>query len=169
MTAILLAARSLAVTAHAVWLGGFTFYSGVVLWAVHDEYGSLDAGRITQRVTDWLNAIGVGAVVLWWAVAWLDRTRGPRLARRILPGLLALTTALLGFLIVDHLVLDRRFEVHGLSGFYDHHRVYLLASTVQWAANLLIIPAALRIWQGDEARSPGARGPEADPTRRGGP
>ena len=38
--------------AHAVWLGGFTFYGAVVLWVLHDEYGSLDAGRITQRVTE---------------------------------------------------------------------------------------------------------------------
>jgi hypothetical protein len=148
MPVLTLVVRSLAMIAHAVWLGGFTFYSAVVLWVVHEAYGSLEAGRITQRVTDWLNAIGVATVALWWLVVWIDRRLAPTFARRLVVGLLALTTLLLAFLLVDHRFLDHRLEHQGLSGFYAPHRVYLIASTAQWAVNLLLIPATLRLWHG---------------------
>jgi hypothetical protein len=140
--------RPLAMTSHAVWVGGFTFYSAVVLWAIHDEYGSFDAGRITQRVTDWLNAIGAGTLLFWWFVAGLERRKSPGLARHIRLALLVVTTLLLGFLLVDHKILDDRLARYGLSGFYSYHRVYLIASTVQWAVNLAIIPVTLRLWEG---------------------
>jgi hypothetical protein len=134
-------------TAHAVWVGGFTFYSAVVLWAIHDEYGSFDAGKITQRVTDWLNVIGVGTVVVWWCLVLLERELSPRLTRRLRYALLAVTTLLLGFLIVDHRILDDRLDAYGLTGFYAYHRVYLIVSTAQWALNLAIIPVSLRLWE----------------------
>ncbi len=143
---LILAVRSLAILAHAIWVGGFTFYGAVVLSVIRDEYGGLDAGRITQRVTEWLNAIGVGTVVLWWFVAWLERRRAPTLARRVRLGLLGATSILLAFLIVDHRVLDGRLDAYGLKGFYNYHRVYLIASTIQWAANLGLIPVVLVLW-----------------------
>jgi hypothetical protein len=152
MSIVLLVLRSLTLTAHAVWVGGFTFYSAVVLWAVHDAFGSLDSGLITQRVTDWLNAIGVGTLALWWLVARLERRRTPWLARWGRLALLGSTTILLGFLILDHRILDRRLEAYGLSGFYEFHRVYLIASTVQWALNLLLIPVSLMLWVGEDGR-----------------
>jgi hypothetical protein len=154
MTWPLLALRSLAMIAHAVWLGGFTFYGAVVIPILHEEYGSLDGGLITGRVSDRLNALGVGTVALWWFVAWVDRRRGPALARRLRLGLLAMTTALLSFLVVDHEILDARLATSGLTGFYGDHRIYLIASTIQWAANLGLVPVALAIWlhRPDESR-----------------
>jgi hypothetical protein len=140
--------RPLTMTAHAVWVGGFTFYSAVVLWAIHGEYGSFDAGRITQRVTDWLNVIGAGTLVAWWLVAWLERRQSPRLARHLRHAILVVATLLLGFLMIDHRVLDDRLETYGLTGFYAYHRVYLIASTAQWAVNLAMIPVTLRLWEG---------------------
>lgn len=144
-----LVARSIAMIAHAVWLGGFTFYAGVVLWVLHDEYGSIEVGRITRRVTDWLNAIGVAAVASWWLLALIERRRPPAFARRARLALLGATTALLGFLLVDHAVLGHRLDAHGLKGFYAPHRVYLIASTAQWAANLLLVPAQMALRDGD--------------------
>ena len=79
-------------------------------------------------------------------MAWIDRRRTPRFARYALVGLLAISTALLAFLFVDHRILDRHLESQGLIGFYAYHSVYLNASTVQWAANLLLIPVVLRLW-----------------------
>jgi hypothetical protein len=44
----------------AVWIGGFTFYSGVVIPALHDQFGdAFLVGMVTRRVTDTLNGIGV--------------------------------------------------------------------------------------------------------------
>lgn len=146
MTWPLLALRSMTMLAHAIWLGGFTFYGAVVIPILHDEYGSLDGGLITGRVSDRLNAFGVATVLLWWVVAWVDRRRGPAVARHLLRGSLGLTTVLLIFLLVDHRILDARLAASGLKGFYGEHRVYLIASTIQWAANLALVPLALAIW-----------------------
>jgi hypothetical protein len=151
---LVLAARSIVILAHAVWLGGFTFYGAAVIPILHDELTRLDAGRITQRVSDRLNLIGLATLVVWWALAWSERRRGPALARRIRLGLLAMTTLLLVFLAVDHEILDDRLDRYGLDGFYVYHRVYLIASTIQWAANLGLVPATLAIWfhRPDESR-----------------
>ena len=64
MTWPLLALRSLAMIVHAVWLGGFTFYGAAVIPILHEEYGSLDGGLITRRVSDRLNALGVATVAV---------------------------------------------------------------------------------------------------------
>ena len=53
----------------AFWLGGFTFYSAVVIPVLHDRLGSpLETGLVTQRVTDALNLLGVGTITLGWAL-----------------------------------------------------------------------------------------------------
>ena len=143
---LVLAARSIVILAHAVWLGGFTFYGAVVIPILHERFGPLDAGRITQRVSDRLNLVGLATLLLWWALAWSERRRGPAVARRIRLGLLVATTLLLAFLAVDHEILDDRLDRHGLSGFYAYHRVYLIASSLQWAVNLGLVPATLAIW-----------------------
>ena len=102
-----------------------------------------------------LNLVGLVAVVLWWALAWFDRRRGAALARRIRLGLLATTSLLLAFLAIDHAILDDRLERYGLDGFYAYHRVYLVASAIQWAANLGLVPVTLAIWarRPDEPRT----------------
>jgi hypothetical protein len=143
---LVLAARSIVILAHAVWLGGYTFYGASVIPVIHDELGRLDAGRITQRVSDRLNLVGLATLVLWWTLAWSERRRGPALARRIRFGLLVATTILLAFLAIDHEFLDDRLDRHGLDGFYAYHRVYLIVSVIQWTANLGLVPTTLAIW-----------------------
>lgn len=146
--------RPIVMIAHAVWLGGFTFYGIAVIPVLHDALDRLDAGQITQRVSDRLNLVGLASLALWWSLAWLERRRGPALARRARLGLLALTSLSLVFLAVDHEVLDARLDRHGLEGFYDYHRVYLIASTIQWGLNLGLVPVTLAIWghRPEEAR-----------------
>jgi hypothetical protein len=143
---LILALRSILMITHAVWLGGFTFYGAAVIPVLHDELNDLDAGHITQRVSDRLNLIGLATLALWWALAWAERRTSPRLARRLRLGLLSATTVLLAFLAVDHEILDDRLARYGLAGFYAYHRVYLVASTIQWAVNLALVPATLAIW-----------------------
>src|SRR5436190_19571918 len=62
--------RYLFTVATALWLGGFTFYSTVVIHTGHRVLGGLlEVGFVTQRVTSWLNLIGVVALlVLLWLV-----------------------------------------------------------------------------------------------------
>ncbi len=146
MTTILLALRCLAIVVYAVWVGGFTFYGAAVIPILHDELDRLHAGHITQRVTDWLNLIGLGTLLIWWILAWMERRVGAASFRRIRIVLLGISTVLLAFLAVDHAILDARLARYGLEGFYDRHRVYLIASTVQWVVNIAIVAVTLAIW-----------------------
>ncbi len=144
MRFVRLCIRSLAIFGYAIWVGGFTFYGAVVLWVVHEAYGSFDAGKITQSVTDYLNLIGVATLAVWAVFAWVERRAQPRWARNSLLGLLAVSAGIQVFLFVDHRILDQRLAEHGLKGFYAHHSVYLNASTAQWVAHLLMVP--LSVW-----------------------
>src|SRR4051794_2338355 len=102
--------RWFALVGMSVWLGGFTFYSAVVLPILHDEMGSLESGRVTGEVANSLNAIGAGAVAAWWVLVWVERSVGERWARRIRAGLLGVTTAILVGLAALHPVMDARLE-----------------------------------------------------------
>ncbi len=143
MSLRLLVLRLLGLVAMAIWFGGFTFYSAVVVAVLHDALGSVAGGQITQRVTVTLNTIGLVAVALWWllVVAEPQERKGVRGKARL--GLLVATTVLLAFLIVLHGELDRRLDAGHLLGFYPLHRVYLVASTAQWFANLGLLALLL--------------------------
>ncbi len=146
--------RFLSVLSLAVWVGGFTFYSAVVIPVLHDVLGSLDTGYVTQRVTDFLNASGVLAVVVWWAALWAERSLGSLRVRRLRLGFLAGTTLLLVVLIVLHRVMDARLEAGSLRGFYPLHRAYLVASTAHWLMNLGLLAGSLVLWgESRDARS----------------
>ena len=57
-----------------------------------------------------------------------------------------MTLLLLLFLIVLHGIMDERLETGSLRGFYPLHRAYLIASTVQWVANLGLMATSLVLW-----------------------
>ncbi|MGP0066784.1 MAG: DUF4149 domain-containing protein [Isosphaeraceae bacterium] len=130
----------------AVWVGGFAFYGGAVIPILHDAMDSLQAGGITRRVTDVLNAVGVATLAVWSLAAWLERSSGPPRVRRARLILLGITLMLLLFLIVLHGIMNERLETGSLRGFYPLHRVYLIASTVQWVANLGLMATSLVLW-----------------------
>jgi hypothetical protein len=139
--------RWFALAAFAVWFGGFTFYSAVVIPVLHDELGGVGQGAITGEVSNTLNAIGVGAVLACWVLVGVERSVGERRARWGRVALLALTTVLLFGLIALHPALDARLESGSMRGFYRLHQVYQIASTVQWGVNLALLAATLRVWQ----------------------
>jgi hypothetical protein len=120
----------------AVWVGGFTFYGAVVIPILHEELDSLQAGGITRRVTDVLNAVGVATLTVWSLAAWFERSVEPHPVRRARLGLLATSLVLLLFLILLHEIMDQWLEAGSLRSFYPLHRAYLIASTAQWFANL---------------------------------
>ena len=120
----------------SLWMGGFTFYSAVVIPVLHESLGRLDTGSITQRVTDYLNGLGSVALGLWWLSAYAERTGWSGRMRRTRLVLLTGTTLLLLTLIALHRIMDGRLEMGKLRDFYPLHRSYLVASTAQWFANL---------------------------------
>jgi hypothetical protein len=130
----------------AIYIGGFTFYSAVVIPVLHDRLeSSLETGMVTQRVTDALNWLGVVTLSSGWCVYGLSVARGFRSGRGGPPRVwtLLLSSACLVVLFVLHQVLDRKIEMDTFTGFYAYHRAYLWISTLQWFANLgLLIQSA---------------------------
>src|SRR5436309_2887015 len=78
--------------AFATWFGGFTFYAAVVVPDLHEALGGLETGAISRRVSFFLNALGVMALVLGWAVQATTLHRRPGRAAWGRRGLLATST-----------------------------------------------------------------------------
>jgi hypothetical protein len=131
--------RWLFLVALSIYIGGFTFYSAVVIPILHDRLeSSLETGLITQRVTDMLNLLGSATLSLGWCVYGLSTVYERRSDRgsswKIWP--LVISSICLVVLLMLHRVLDRKLETSTFAGFYPYHRAYLWTSTVQWIANL---------------------------------
>jgi hypothetical protein len=126
----------------SIYMGGFTFYSVVVIPVLHDHLeSSFETGLVTQRVTDVLNLLGVVTLLLGWCIYGLDARWGFRHHRpgrwQIWP--LSISSACLLALLLLHRVMDRKLEAGATIGFYPYHRAYLWTSTVQWFANLWLL------------------------------
>ncbi len=131
------ALRSLARIAFAIWFGGFTFYAAVVVPDLHETFGGMETGEISRRVSVVLNAVGLAAVALGWAVVALDRDIRSGWRGKVRIGLLAVTSLLLFALIVLHRDMGSRLDSgDGLRAFHRIHEFYLILSTAQWFANL---------------------------------
>src|SRR5262245_57620805 len=61
----------LVVAAWAFWMGGFSFYFGVVVPTGGEVIGASEQGFVTQQVTHWLNlsSVAVLAILLGHAMA----------------------------------------------------------------------------------------------------
>ena len=142
-----------ALLALAVWFGGFTFYAAVVVPVLEDVMGRFEAGaNVTREVTRTLNAIGVATLAVWWVLVVVEGPLGDIWSRRGRVALLALNSAILAGLFAAHRVLDSRIETDQMAGFYRLHESYLIASTVQWGANIALVGLSLWIWYGSAAR-----------------
>jgi hypothetical protein len=141
----ILVARLLALWALTYWVGGFTFYSAVVIPLLHEELGSsLETGLVTRRVTDVLNLLGIATITLGWIATFMERTGKLFTTNRWRSTIVALavTTVCLIILIALHRVLDRKLDGADMHDFYPLHRLYLWVCTVQWFANMIL----LRCW-----------------------
>jgi hypothetical protein len=139
--------RFLALQALLVWQGGFLFYASVVVPVGTDVLGSSAAqGVVTQRVTTWLNRIGVVALaVLAWDVSATPSFRRTRWATW------GGTAALLAVLFFLHAVLDANFDpAHRSSpdpaAFRLVHGAYLWVSTAQWLVGLAFGWWTVKAW-----------------------
>jgi hypothetical protein len=149
----------------AIWVGGFTVYGGIVVPILHEEIGASEAVHVTRQVTDALNMIGVVAVALWWSLEWFERGLGLRVCRLCRGALLSVSTGSLVTLMALHKVMEFRLASGSMGGFARLHRMYLLTSTIQWAANLGIIAASLWLWGRSHRSSPpsSSDGPIVEP------
>ena len=141
--------RFLFVAAVAFWMGGFTFYTSVVIPAGHRVLGGqLRQGFITQRVTGRLNVAGAVALpVMLWNTCSAWRVRG-RVPRRFL----AVTWLVMALVQIElfalHPLMDRLLDAGARSvldsdRFGTLHSVYVSSSTLQWAAGMLHVWCAL--------------------------
>jgi hypothetical protein len=135
--------RFLVFAAIAFWLGGFTFYAGVVIpIGMQVLGGHLRQGFITQRVTECINIAALCAIpILCWNTA-ANWGRTAKLVRYGLGWSLIVIALIQAELLVLHPYLDRLLDVKGRSitdeGRFDLlHHIYLLSATAQWGAGVL--------------------------------
>ena len=147
-----LALRWVALITLSTWFGGFTFYSAVVIPVLDDVMGRVETGSlVTREVTATLNLIGVATLAAWWVLLASERNLGGPWARRGRVGLVLVDTAVMVLLFLMHAELDRRLDAGLMTGFYPLHELYLIASTVQWAANIGLVAVSLWIWRAPPA------------------
>jgi hypothetical protein len=150
-----LARRYLVVAALMFWQGGFTFYSAVVIHIGADVFAShRPQGFVTRRVTNYLNlAGGVALAVLVWDVA---ASTAPRWRRWSRAAVWAFLVVSLGLLLWMHERVDAYldpvgFVVHEHAVFKEEHSRYLMVSTAQWAAGLVLLALTLWDWRTEDA------------------
>jgi hypothetical protein len=135
-----------------LWFGGFTFYSLVVIHTGHRVFGDhRQVGFLTQRVTEWLNLIGLGAIAMMLWTAAIEFPKATRLARWILGSTCVLIIAVQAALFFLHPQLDGFLDVasqtiHDRHQFKRLHLIYMNLSTVQWSATILYLGAVLALW-----------------------
>lgn len=127
----------------AVWFGGFTFYSVVVVPTGHRVLrNKVRQGFITQQVTNKLNALGVVTLVaLAWQVVAVRRAKSRRWFRVAAISWTALAVTLAALLWLhpqmDALLDPVARSVADDDKFYALHRWYLIVATVQWLAMMV--------------------------------
>ncbi len=146
--------RFLVVQMLMLWQGGFLFYTSVVVTEGTKLLGATGQGAITARVTDTMNAIGFVAI----AVLALDLslTHDPNRRRTACRwwtwgvAVLCLVLLLYFHLLLDAFMDEGRRRVLVREAFYPVHRMYLWASTLQWAACALLTWWTLRAWRAED-------------------
>lgn len=136
-----------------MWMGGFTFYAEVVIPTATVVLGSeRNVGFITQKVTGWINLIGLAAmaVFLWNMIAEWRVLTPPR--RWIIGAAFALMVLCSIGLFATHPLMDSHLDAaeHKIRD-YDHfvvlHNIYLTFATAQWIAALTYLWISMAAWR----------------------
>jgi hypothetical protein len=139
----------------ALWMGGFTFYTGFVIRIGTNVLGSeRDQGFITQQATNWLNYIGIlGVLVLGWNL--LAERRGNRVRLLALAWLALLLLQIALFVIhpvIDHMLDPATHKIHDLGHFFNWHRAYMATASLQWLIALIYLWLAMHLWRKNDQR-----------------
>lgn len=133
----------------ALWWGGLTFYSAVVVPVGTEVLESTELqGLVTQQVTRYLNGLGLLAVgAICWILLRLEGGRSVAKAKELL-ALASILLALQGGLCWLHGELGRQLiEDADREAFYNTHRIYLLLIAVQWGLGLMSLVQILKLWR----------------------
>jgi hypothetical protein len=152
-TAIELSRRFLVLAAIAFWVGGFFFYSGVVIHVGRHVLGSHRMqGFVTQQVTVWMNVASLPAlaVFLWNVLA--TRRDGSRWLRRSLLGTWCLMAIIQVLLFWLHPVMDRFLDpptkqIAFRPDFVRFHTVYMTLAAIQHFAGVLHLVLSMLLWR----------------------
>ena len=143
--------RWLTLALSAMWWGGFTFYSVVVVPTGHQVLHSrIKQGFITQEVTHWLNLLGSVIVILLLVRFIRDRAHVPSLTHRyVIIISWGITAVTLVILIWMHPHLDSYLDQDSRSViddelFYRWHQWYLIVASLQWLACTVHLTAILK-------------------------
>lgn len=142
----------------ALFWGGLTFYTGIVVRISHDVVSDLmEGGLITQQVTIWLQDLGAVCVLLMMAnAAHVFRQRRPwGTALWICAAVTGVSV--LGLTIVHgHLdaVIDIEQQiVTDQEAFDTGHRRYNQLTTVEWLSSLGYLVLCVMAWRRMDAES----------------
>jgi hypothetical protein len=147
--------RFLVLVALMFWLGGFTFYAGVVVPIGRQVIGSAQSD-VTQQVSGYLNLSCFVALVplLWDCHATRDSCRRRRLARWFCCAAILVTLAAL--LVLYGALVSMLHQPDGASvkegAFRMGHRAYLWVSTLQWLAGVVYTFLTIRAWRAEDLR-----------------
>ncbi|MCU0708738.1 MAG: hypothetical protein MUF23_10630, partial [Pirellula sp.] len=127
----------LVVVSWAFWMGGFSFYFGVVIRVGGEIVGDSSQGFITQGVTLWLNRIGLIALGVFLCQVWVSKNRWLAL-------LWAAMAIEQGILMTLHRMLDRMLDgpnqaILDAARFPVWHEWYEFNSAIQWLAAMVFI------------------------------
>ena len=150
---LVIARRFLWIIAFAFWMGGFSFYGGVVITigAKVLAGGEREFGFVTQQVTNWLNLIGSIALIVFLVDLSIDWKLPGKRGRWLLLCLWFVMALMHAGLIAIHPRMDRLLVIDTLSirhgaDFHALHRVYLGLSTLEWAGSLIFLGGTLWVW-----------------------
>ena len=144
--------RVLLIATFAVWFGGFFFYAAFVVPLGNEVLGSARAqGFITRLVVHRINAMCLGTIVLMIIELISSWRWSPRWNQLVQTIAIILIGVLLAILVAIHPQLDKlldvpRRQVTERAAFYQLHRIYLWAITVQWGLAWVWLFAVLTNW-----------------------
>ncbi len=136
----------------ALYWGGLTFYTGIVVRIIHMVLNDpMDGGLITQKVTFILQVLGACTIPLMLLNDLSVLRRSKRLGLALLGLTLLLSCALVALFVVhsqlDQLIDTQELLITDRVEFDASHRRYNQTTTVQWLAAVAYLPLSVHSWR----------------------
>lgn len=152
--------RVLLLLVFALFWGGLTFYTGIVLRITHAVLNDpMDGGLITQRVTSVLQILGVVTLVLMACNCVVVVRQSPKFGYALIACTVMLACSLIGLFLVhghlDTLIERETFTITDREAFDAGHQRYNQLTTVEWLACLVYLGTTVFAWRsmdGDGAK-----------------